>query len=180
MPHATSDVFTKLPTPRSPLALARQRASAVRGPRPARDCSAYADRRVWHSVLHQALKRRSRSPLALVVSRMNNVRKCLDIFTLVPLYALKRCCLQAQRDFFLMKTLFDEIISKKLHNTPSGITARIDLKSALHNPTAPWGRRGASPAGAVGTTFWSALAEGLPRQYCKRLEINASMMTRHN
>lgn len=65
----------------------------------------------------------------LVISPMTNVRKVLEIFTSVPLYGLKRW------DSFLMKTLFDEIISKKLQNTPDGIAATIDLKYALHNPT---------------------------------------------
>lgn len=45
---------------------------------------------------------------------------------LVPLCGLKPW------NFFLIQTLFDEIISKKLNNTPSGITLIIDLKSALH------------------------------------------------
>ena len=44
----------------------------------------------------------------------------------VPLDGLKRW------DHFVMKTLFDEIISKKLQNTPDGIAATatiiIDLK----------------------------------------------------
>ena len=77
----------------------------------------------------------------LVVSRMNNVRKCLEIFTLMPLYGLKRW------DFCLMEALFDEIISQKLHNTPSG--AIIDLKSlGGRSPhTRTYVSRVASPAG---------------------------------
>jgi len=90
--------------------------------------------------------------------------------------------------FFLIKALFsgdDEIISKKLHNIPSGFAAIIDLTSALHNPTIAFGALGSPRRVSRGlnenNVLVLPLAGGLrskPRKYCKRLYINA--MTYHN